>query len=174
MRGMRALRVKSLAPLLAVVCLGAAGCGGDDDSSSTSASSEELAASELIKSADEICRGGVERFAEIQSETPSSAEEAETQTGDLVEVATEELDELRALSPPEELSAPYDAYLESRATALEQLERGTRSRRRPRHRGLRRGEERGQCGAAAATEAGEGDRAQILQPAGPGVEEVGN
>ena len=124
MRGMRALRVKSLAPLLAVVCLGAAGCGGDDDSSSTSASSEELAASELIRSADEICRGGVERFAEIQSETPSSAEEAETQTGDLVEVATAELDELRALSPPEELSAPYDAYVESRATALEQLERG--------------------------------------------------
>ena len=63
MRGMRALRVKSLAPLLAVVCLGAAGCGGDD-SSSTSASSEELAASELIRSADEICRGGVERFAD--------------------------------------------------------------------------------------------------------------
>lgn len=124
MRGMRALRVTSLASLLAVLCLGAAGCGNDDDSPSSSASSEELAASELIKSADKICRDGVERFAQIQSKTPSSAEEAEAQTGDLVEVASEELDELRALNPPEELSASYDAYLESRATALDQLERG--------------------------------------------------
>lgn len=121
---MQAFRAKSLAPLLAVLCLGAAGCGGDDDSSSDSASSEELPASELITSADQICRDGVERFAEIQSKTPGSAEEAETQTGDLVDVASEELEELRALNPPEELSAPYDAYLESRATALEQLERG--------------------------------------------------
>lgn len=125
MRGMRALRARSVAPLLAVLCLGAAGCGGDDDSSSPSSpSSEELAPSELVRAADEICRDGVERFAEIQSKTPSSAEEAETQTGDLVEVASMELDELRALNPPEELSAAYDAYVESRATALEQLERG--------------------------------------------------
>jgi hypothetical protein len=121
---MRAFRVKTLLPLVVALCLGAAGCGGGDESSSSSASSEELPARELISRADGICRKGVERFAEIQSRTPSSANEAGAQTADLVEVASGELDELRALSPPEDLARPYEAYLESRATALDQLERG--------------------------------------------------
>ena len=106
--------------LIAVICFALAGglaaCGDD--------SSEQLSSEELISRADEICRGGIERFGEIQSKPPSNAVEAEDQTAELVDVASDELDELRELRPPEELQESYDAYLESRARALDQLERG--------------------------------------------------
>ena len=74
--------------------------------------------------ADEICRQGIERFGEIQSDPPRNAVEAEEQTAELVEVATDELNDLRELRPPDELADSYDAYLASRARAVDQLERG--------------------------------------------------
>lgn len=98
------------------IALGLAACGDD--------SSQQLSATELVSRADEICRGGIERFEEIQSEPPSNAVEAEAQTEELVDVASEELNDLRELRPPDELQEPYEAYLASRTRALDQLERG--------------------------------------------------
>lgn len=99
------------------LCLAVAGCGGDD-------TAVRLDAATLVARADEICRGGVERFAEIQAEAPANAKEAEEQTAELVEVASEELSALRELRPPEELRAVYERYLRARGRALEQLEIG--------------------------------------------------
>ena len=43
------------------------------------------------------------------------------QTDELVEVATDELNELRRIRPPDELQPRYDRYLEARGRALELL-----------------------------------------------------
>lgn len=99
------------------LCTAAVACGGGE-------TAEQLGADELRSRADEICRDGVERFAEIQSERPGNAKEAEQQTAELVDVASEELAELRELRPPDELRASYDRYLQARGRALEQLEIG--------------------------------------------------
>ena len=95
---------------------GLAACGDD--------SSEQLSAEELVSRADEICRVGIERFGEIQSKPPGNAVEAEDQTSELADVASDELNDLRELRPPDELQDSYEAYLESRGRALDQLERG--------------------------------------------------
>jgi len=102
--------------IVSAVAVGLTACGDD--------SSEQLSAEELVTRADEICREGIDRFGEIQAEPPSNAVEAESQTAELSEVASDELNDLRSLRPPEELREAYDAYLASRARALAQLERG--------------------------------------------------
>ena len=114
MIGTRATALGLAAAALAIA--GLAACGDD--------SSEQLSAEDLVTRADEICRGGIERFGEIQSEPPSNAVEAENQTAELADVASDELNELRELRPPDELRDSYDAYLASRTRALDQLERG--------------------------------------------------
>ena len=85
---------------------------------------EKLSAEQLISRGDEICKRGQERFAEVQQEPPANATEAREQTDELVEVANDELDELRDLRPPDELGDAYDAYLQARGSALELLEQG--------------------------------------------------
>jgi hypothetical protein len=110
------MRSTLISLLVCAAAGGLAACGDD--------SSEQLSAEELVSQADEICRTGVERFGEIQSKPPGNAVEAENQTSELVDVASEELNDLRELRPPDELKDSYDAYLASRGRALDQLERG--------------------------------------------------
>ena len=93
----------------------ASGCGGGSD---------RLDAAELISRGDELCREGQERFAQLQQGEIVNAKAAVQQTDELVSVATDELNELRALRPPEDLRDPYDSYLAARASALELLEEG--------------------------------------------------
>jgi len=102
--------------IVAAIAGGLTACGDD--------SSEQLSAEELVSRADEICRVGIDRFGQIQAEPPSNAVEAESQTAELSEVASDELNDLSSLRPPDELKEPYDAYLASRGRALDQLERG--------------------------------------------------
>ena len=107
------------AALIAAALLAAAmaGCGsGDGD--------DRLDSAELASRADELCRSGQQRFAAIQKTEPASPREAARQTEELVGVAGAELDELRALRPPDELRSAYDSYLAARAAALELLEKG--------------------------------------------------
>jgi hypothetical protein len=111
----RARAIPALACTALVAMLGA--CSGDDGT-------EQLDAQELVGRGDELCREGQNRFVEIQAEPPSNAKEATDQTDELVDVERGELDELRALEPPEELRAGYEAYLNARAAALEKLEEG--------------------------------------------------
>lgn len=100
----------------AALAIGVAACGGD--------TAEQLDAEALVSRADEICKDGIDRFAEIQADQPGNSVEAEDQTEALFEVASNELNELRELRPPDDLREDYDAYLESRGRALDQLERG--------------------------------------------------
>jgi hypothetical protein len=101
--------------LVAAAAVALAGCGDEK---------EDVSAEELISRGDELCRSGQEHFEEIQGDTPADAAEALEQTEALVEVADEELDELRRMRPPEELREAYDRYLDARGDALELLERG--------------------------------------------------
>lgn len=107
--------VALLAAAVAVSAAALAGCGDD---------AEQLSAEELVSRGDELCREGQRRFAEIQAEPPANASDALAQTDELVAVASDELNELRKLRAPEELSDPYERYLEARSSALELLEEG--------------------------------------------------
>jgi hypothetical protein len=105
----------AVAALAATALLAGAGCGED---------AEPVTAAELVSRGDAICAEGRQRFAEVQSEAPPNATAAAAQTAELVQIATDELNELREIRPPEELREPYDRYLEARGRALELLERG--------------------------------------------------
>jgi hypothetical protein len=101
----------------ALIAAVAAGCGsGDGD--------DRLDAAELVSRGDALCRSGQQRFDAIQKAEPATPREAARQTEELVGVAAAELDELRALRPPNEVSSAYDSYLAARAAALELLEKG--------------------------------------------------
>jgi hypothetical protein len=95
--------------------LALAGCGDD---------AEQVSAEELVSRGDEICAEGRKRFDEVQSRSLPNASAAAAQTSQLVEVATDELNELRDIRPPDELRERYDRYLEARGRALELLEQG--------------------------------------------------
>jgi hypothetical protein len=95
--------------------LALAGCGDD---------AEQVSAEELVSRGDEICAEGRKRFDEVQSRSLPNASAAAEQTSQLVDVATEELNELRDIRPPKELRERYDRYLEARGRALELLEQG--------------------------------------------------
>ena len=110
-----ARRLPLLAPALIGLLALAPGCGSD---------TEQVSAQELISRGDEICAEGRKEFAEIQAQAPPNAAAAVDQTDGLVEVATDELNELRRIRPPDELQPRYDRYLEARGRALELLEQG--------------------------------------------------
>jgi ElaB/YqjD/DUF883 family membrane-anchored ribosome-binding protein len=93
----------------------ASGCGGD---------TEQVDVEELIKRGDEICAEGQQRFDEVQAQAPANAAAAADQTDELVAIATDELNELRNIRPPDELRERYDRYLEARGRAVELLEQG--------------------------------------------------
>jgi hypothetical protein len=104
-----------LAVGLAAAAVAAGGCGDD---------TEQVSADELIARGDEICVEGRRRFDEVQAKAPANAAAAADQTDELVTIATDELNELRNIRPPDELRERYDRYLEARGRALELLEQG--------------------------------------------------
>jgi hypothetical protein len=111
--------VRAIAPLALIAVIALAGCGdGDGDDS------DQLDAAELISRGDELCREGQKRFAEIQEAQLQNPKDAVAQTGELIEVAGDELEELRSLRAPDELGEAYGRYLTARTAALEQLEEG--------------------------------------------------
>lgn len=112
-----ARRLATALPVAAGLALVALpGCGGGD--------TEQVSAQQLLSRGDEICRHGRARFNEIQAQAPANASAAADQANELLDVATDELNELREIRPPAELSKEYNRYLEARGRALELLERG--------------------------------------------------
>lgn len=103
------------AAFVALVVALAPGCGSD---------AEQVSAEELISRGDGICVEGRRRFDAVQAQAPANAVAAADQTNELVEIATDELNELRNIRPPDELRERYDAYLAARGRALERLEQG--------------------------------------------------
>jgi hypothetical protein len=110
-------RVRSVAlalPAVAIVAAGG-GCGS---------SKHEVSAAELVQKADAICRQEQTRFNQIQAHAPANASIAADQTKELIGVTDAASSDLRELEPPDELSAPYTAYLDSRDTAVDAMKRG--------------------------------------------------
>ncbi|MEK6278519.1 MAG: hypothetical protein AABM29_10965, partial [Actinomycetota bacterium] len=107
-----------LPPLLCVAALAAA------TTALSACGSDELSVDDFTKQADKVCRDNQEEFSSIQGTPPKTADQAEAQAEALIEVADQALDELRSLSPPEDIAATYDRYLEARERALGYLEDG--------------------------------------------------
>lgn len=110
------MTLKKIALLLAMALTGAAvfaGCGGDDSSDSES---EPLTKTELVAQADEICQGALDTISEGAADFDQN-----TADEDLVAFAEDtyvpelqsELEELQALTPPEEDAEAYDSMLAS-------------------------------------------------------------
>lgn len=107
--------IRKLAALVgAGIVVAAIGCGGGT----------QVSGPELIAKGDELCRAEQANFKEIQATAPANASEAADQTGELVSSAQKELDSLRDLEPPSELSDKYDAYLDAQQRALDLLKQG--------------------------------------------------
>ena len=109
----RRLQALVLSAALAAV---AAGCGDGGP--------EQVSAEELVAKGDALCRDGQQRFAEIQAKPLRNANDAEAQTRELIDVAEDELNELRDLEPPDELGPAYDAWLAARVSGIEVFEQG--------------------------------------------------
>ncbi|MDX6615118.1 MAG: hypothetical protein QOD60_209 [Solirubrobacterales bacterium] len=116
-----------MGPLPKLAALGAAafvalvsGCGGGGGGT-------QVSGPELITKGDELCRAEQQNFKQIQATPPANASAAADQTGQLVASAQKELDALRNLKPPGDLSSKYEAYLEAQQRALDLLEQGQKA-----------------------------------------------
>jgi len=92
-----------------------AGCGED---------AEQLTAAELVSRGDRICADAQRHFDQIQDQSASNSVEVAEQTAELLDVATDEVNDLRNLRPPDELREPYDSYLQTAGRIVDLLERG--------------------------------------------------
>ena len=105
-----------LVALFATTALVAA-CGGDDDSSSDEPAPTKAA---YITEADGVCESDQAEFEEIVAELPNDIEAEESQTGisdEVLPLYQDQLEELRAITPPEgdedTTAAIYDAVDEA-------------------------------------------------------------
>ncbi|HEY7267870.1 MAG TPA: hypothetical protein VH501_09260 [Solirubrobacterales bacterium] len=94
-----------------------AACGGGGGS-------EPVSAAELVQRADAACAKERSSFARIQAHPPPNASIAADQTDELIKVTQDANSQLHDLKPPDELRSPYDAYLDARDRALDQMKRG--------------------------------------------------
>lgn len=101
--------------ILAGIAVIGIGCGS---------SRHQVSATELVQKADAICRDEQAKFDQIQAHPPANASIASDQTKELIGVTNAASSDLRDLEPPDQLSAPYDAYLQSRDDAVDQMKRG--------------------------------------------------
>jgi hypothetical protein len=85
---------------------------------------DELTREEVLAQGDEICAEAHEAFTDLQDETPGTAAEAADLTGQLVNIAEDERDEIDDLEGPDDLEAQIDAYLSAREEGIDQLQRG--------------------------------------------------
>ena len=111
-------RLKVAPVILATLAL--AGCGGTNIELDLSAS----AGSGYPEAADGICVEVGKRFAEAQGESPKSFEQAADLMSALVELARQGEEAMAQVDPPPEAEADFQRYLDARAEAVDQLERG--------------------------------------------------
>jgi hypothetical protein len=135
------LRITTLLALALAAGLIAAGCGDDDDETTTSstttttagatgatgATGEPLSKDEFITQADAICEAGDKKIDAAAQETfsggqPSQAEQEQFVTEDVVPNIQEQVDGLRALTPPEGDEDEVSAILDSAQDAIDQIE----------------------------------------------------
>lgn len=125
-------KLLSIAALLTVAGLFAAGCGGDNDSSSSDPAPTKAA---YIVKADAICAADQSDFEAIVQDLPGDIEAPESQTAiteEIVPLFRDQIEQLRALTPPdgdeETTAAIYDAVdeatnlVEENPSALDQAD----------------------------------------------------
>jgi hypothetical protein len=109
--------------LIAVLCVGAcvlAGCGDDD---------EALSEQEFLEQGNAICAAGNERldaaFEDLdlgEGQEPTAEQMATLVLEGLVPDVQSQIDDIRALEPPDELADPVETFLDDAQAALDELE----------------------------------------------------
>ena len=127
-------RLIAICGALATSALLFAGCGDDGDSTtdSSDADSPALTKGQFVKAANQICANGNK---EIQAETeawaeehgigeqgPSEAQAAEAAETIVIPSVSAQVEEIGALTPPEEEAAAVEAFVENAESALADLE----------------------------------------------------
>jgi hypothetical protein len=130
--------------------IAASGCGDSGP--------HQVSAAELVSRGDAICKRGQEKFDEIQQHALRNANDAAEQTQDLIDVATDELNDLRDLVPPSELEETYNAYLDARVRAIEVFRQGLDA--------ADRDDDNGYVDAQARAAAGAAKRRQLAEAVG--------
>jgi len=132
---MRERYLSMFAVAAATAALGVAGCGGDDEttiadigaSGTTGASVvATLSADDFAQQANAICRAGNQEL-DAAAETllggePSDADVEAYVTDTLVPSIQGQVDAIRALPAPEELSGDVETFLDDAQSALDELE----------------------------------------------------
>ncbi len=103
-------------PAVAILALGAAGCGGGGK--------EQISAAELVQKGDAICRDEQTKFRQIQAHPLGNASDAAEQTKQLIQVSENANSGLGDLEPPEAQRASLDSYLSARDRAIDQMKAG--------------------------------------------------
>jgi hypothetical protein len=85
---------------------------------------EELTRGELIARGDEICREAHQAFTDLQEKPPQTPGQAAELTGKLVDIAADELDQIRSLEGPGDFDTEIERYLAARERGIEALEDG--------------------------------------------------
>ncbi len=88
------------------------GCGGGGGAETTTTA--PLTRAEFVAKGDDICRQAAERYGQLQQEPPTTSAGAADQTRKLIAITGDELAQIKALSPPAELTAALDRYLGAR------------------------------------------------------------
>lgn len=112
----RAKRFLLVPPAVAILALGATGCGGGGK--------QQVSAAELVHKGDQICRDEQTKFKQIQANPLGNASDAADQTKELIQVSESANSELGDLEPPEAQRAPLDSYLSARSRAIDQMKTG--------------------------------------------------
>ena len=119
-------RLTVLLVTISLALLGAA-CGGDDDEGG--GGGEPLSQEEFVAQGNEICEEGdtkteaafEERFGDAQEE-PAADEVEDFIRDDIIPVIQTQIDDLRDLTPPEDLQEDFDKMLDDAETALGEVE----------------------------------------------------
>jgi hypothetical protein len=112
----RARRFLLVPPAVAILALGATGCGGGGK--------QQVSAAELVQKGDQICRDEQTKFKQIQANPLGNATDAADQTKELIQVSENANSDLGDLDPPEKQRAPLDSYLSARSRAIDQMKTG--------------------------------------------------
>jgi hypothetical protein len=116
-----------IVPLIAVFAFVLAGCGDSADKSGDSSSGGDdatkqtpaLTKSELIAKGDEICKELEKGSKKIDNGT--SNEDIAQNFTDLIDLYTTALDQLKELTPPEDLADTYEQWLDENDATMETM-----------------------------------------------------
>jgi hypothetical protein len=122
---------KFLALAIAALALVAAGCGGDDDegdtgaSGATGVSGTPLSHAEFVSQADAICKQGgneIDQAGRALGDQPSQPEVEAFVTDTLVPGIQDQIDQVAALTPPEDEQDQIQEFIQTSQDDLDALE----------------------------------------------------